>query len=395
MPNDLSIHDISTVLNEVIHQATGVAPTAPITTANFVTVAQTALLTGYDPLNTAISQVLAKTLFSARPYSAKFKKLRVNNQTYGNHVRKIQLVDKDWEEDASRFGLVDGQSVDHYRIRKPEAVQTNFYGFEPYKRHTTVFKDQWDTAWTGLQQAGEFISMIMSNASDIIEQCYEAMSRMTLNNLSVATYAANRAPQKHNVLALYNEFTRTATPLTMADIFSPDNYPNFVRWLYSHINTVSNNLTERTVTFHQQIGGKNIMRHTPKSAQILYLQAAFENQMSSIVTSTTYHDQRTAFPPHEMVNFWQNIEDPMSVSLDASTLDSSGNVTNTGETTIPILVGVLFDREAAGVSTFDPWSATTPLNADGGYWNYYWHFKERYWNDFSENAVIFYMEDTP
>ena len=113
--NDLSFNQLSTVLTAITNQATGVNNIAPVDTSSFVTVAQTALKTGYDPLTTAISQVLSKTIFSVRPYSRKFKGLNVSNQRYGNHVRKLLTIDKPFEDD-DRLNLADGQSIDQYIV---------------------------------------------------------------------------------------------------------------------------------------------------------------------------------------------------------------------------------------------------------------------------------------
>ena len=70
--NELSFEQLSTVLNAITAQATGAKPMAVTDTASFITVAQTALKAGYDPLLNAISQVVSKTIFSTRPYSRKF-----------------------------------------------------------------------------------------------------------------------------------------------------------------------------------------------------------------------------------------------------------------------------------------------------------------------------------
>ncbi len=58
-----------------------------------------------------------------------------------------------------------------------------------------------------------------------------------------------------------------------------------------------------------------------------------------------------------------------------------------------VMVGVLMDQEAAGYTVVNQWSAPAPFNARGGYTNMFWHFTDRYWNDFTENAVIFMLEN--
>mgnify|MGYP003293547860 CR=1 FL=1 len=53
--NELSFNQLSTVLADIVSQATGQAQITPTDTSSFVSVAQAGLLAGYDPLMTAIS----------------------------------------------------------------------------------------------------------------------------------------------------------------------------------------------------------------------------------------------------------------------------------------------------------------------------------------------------
>ena len=121
------------MLNSIVSQATGKATIAPTNTSEFITVAQTALKTGYDPVMQSISQMMSRSIFSTRPYYRKFGGIQVNNQKWGNITRKLNISDKDWENDV-RFELVEGESVDMYKVNKPNILQTNFYGANVYER---------------------------------------------------------------------------------------------------------------------------------------------------------------------------------------------------------------------------------------------------------------------
>ena len=81
----------ATVMNSIVQQATGKTSLVSTTTAGFISQAQTALRTGTDVLMNAISQVLSKTIFSIRPYNARFKGLMRDAVQWGNHVRKINF----------------------------------------------------------------------------------------------------------------------------------------------------------------------------------------------------------------------------------------------------------------------------------------------------------------
>ena len=111
--NDLTLTQASTVLNDIVKQATGKNTLAPQNTAEFVSVANTMLKMGYEPLLNSITQVLSKTIFSIRPYYRKFAGISVSNQKFGNITRKLNIADRDFEDD-SRLPLTEGQSVDMY-----------------------------------------------------------------------------------------------------------------------------------------------------------------------------------------------------------------------------------------------------------------------------------------
>ena len=79
--NNLTFEQSAAFLNDLYEQATGQKALAVTDTASFTTVAQTVLKTGYDNVISAISQVLSRTIFSVRPYTAKFKGIMVDNES--------------------------------------------------------------------------------------------------------------------------------------------------------------------------------------------------------------------------------------------------------------------------------------------------------------------------
>lgn len=404
MANDLSFNQLSSVLTAITNQATGVRNIEPVDTASFVTVAQTALKTGYDPLATAISQVLSKTIFSVRPYTRKFKGLNVSNQRYGNHVRKLLTIDKPFETDK-RFDLVDGESIDQYKINKPKVLQTNFYGANVYQKSVTLYKDQLDCAFSSPDEFASFISMSVQNASDMIEQAHEETARATITNLISGIYSAeaegasdyakaNGGKRSINLLKLYNQMNGSS--LKVADVFKTANFESFVKFAFSTINTIADLMTDRNTLFSSQLTNYTIIRHTPKDRMKFYLYTDLVNKINSEVYSTVFNPDFLKLVDFERVNFWQSALDPSTINNKPVMLKKDGTLSSGSEvTTISNVFGVLFDEEAAGYTTVNQWSQPSPFNARGGYYNQFWHFTDRYWNDFTENAVIFYLEDAP
>ena len=385
--NDLSFNQLTTVLKTIYSQATGKSAIAVQNTADFVSAASTALKTGYDPLATAISQVLSKTIFSVRPYSRKFGGLNVSSQRYGNHVRKLNIVDSDFEND-DRITLANDASIDQYIVKKPEVLQTNFYGSNVYQKHVTIYKDQLDCAFSSPDEFGRFISMVLQNASDMIEQAHENTARATVANL----IGGKVSKDSGNVIYLLDEYkAQTGVTLTTTTVFNSENFVPFAKWLFSYIKTVSQKMTERTYNYHMNVQGKEIARHTPVKNQKLYLYQPWMNNIDSSVISGVFNEKYMKMIDYEGVNFWQAFKNPTEINVTPVVINANGSAISVAATSVKNVFGVLFDEEAAGYTTINQWAQPTPFNARGGYYNQSWHFTGRYWNDYTENWVVFIL----
>lgn len=385
--NDMTIEQVSTVLNAIVEQATGKQPTIQVTdTSSFVTVAQTVLKTGYDTVLNAISQVLSRTIFSVRPYNRKFRGIEVSTQKWGNHVRKLQLIDNTFENDE-RYSLTEGQSVDMYKVKKPKPVQTNFYGQITFQDHITIFRDQLDVAFSSPTEFASFISMIMQNMADRFAQMDEEFDRS-----AVANFIGGKIIGGTDVIHLvteYNEYAGTSyNPTTIKD---PTAYEPFIKWVFGRIKTLVGMMGERSIKYHTNLTDKPLMRHTPVDNLKMYLFAPVLNDITSSVLSDIYNDELLRFAEHEEVSYWQNIDNPDALKLTASYMTAAGAIT-TGSVNSTGIFGVLFDEEAVGSNRCNEWSERTPMNAAGGYSNIYWHWTRRYWNDFTENGIVLMLD---
>lgn len=379
----------ATVLNEIVNQATGNKTISAIQTGDFTSVATTALGIGTDALLNAISQVLSRTIFSIRPYTRKFKGLYQDNMVFGNHVRKLNIADSAWDKDG-RYDLSDGQSADDQAVKIPKVLQTNFYGQNVYQRQITLFRDQLNVALQNEQEFQRFVTMVMTNASDLIEQAHEATARMTLANFIGGKVKGDPS----NVIHLVTKYNDVAgTSLTTDTVKQPENFVPFMKWATGYIKTVSDWMTERTQKFHINVTGKEISRHTPYNKQKLYLYSEELNNIDATVMSSIFNDSYLKMADHEKVGFWQSIDSPDGIHVKAVYTDTSGNAQKDSEgTATSNIFGVLFDEEAVGITTYGEWSAPSPFNARGGYSNIFWHFNDRYYNDFTENGVVFLLD---
>lgn len=403
MANDLTFTQASAILNAIQSQATGTEAIAPVDSASFITSAQAALKTGYDPLMKAISQVLSRTIFSVRPYRRKFNGIMVDQITYGNRVRKLSVADSDLVNDdryqhptaydASKSPANgDGLAVDQQIQRKPKVLETNFYGANVYEDYYTIYKDQLDCAFTTPDEFSRFITMVTQNVTDKLEQVRENIARATIANHIGAICNEKQAGRVVHLLAEYKALTGLKD-LTAQTIYQPANFKPFMQWVFARISTISNLMTERSEMFQTVVNDMHILRHTPLDKQKVYLYAPARFQTETMAIADTYHDNFLRFADNETVNFWQSIETPDSIKVKPVYIGTNGAlVTPEAAVEQAGIFGIIFDEEALGYTTMQQWSNPAPFNARGGYTTMWIHETQRSWSDLTEKAVVLLLD---
>ena len=374
----------ATVLNSIVQQATGKSSIAATTTAGFISQAQTALLTGTDVLMNAISQVLSKTIFSIRPYNARFRGLMRDAVQWGNHVRKINFGGVG-VEDEERYDLTDGESVDMYKVKKPNILQTNFYSYDSYQNHYTVFRDQLDMAFRGPDEFARFVSGVVTEVSNKLEQYREGFARMTLCNLIGSTHNRGRVRHLLTEYATLFGIDDTTTILT-------EHMDSFTKWLFAELRVLSDRFTERSLLYQTNVEGHDIYRHTPKDRQRLYIYSPFLAQIDARVLSAVFNPGYLNLGEREEVTFWQSIETPDMINITPNQINPATGAYAMGENVNVPVLAILMDYEAAGITQVHEWTAATPFNPAGGYTNVFYHMDLRGWNDNTEKAIVLCLD---
>ena len=386
--NTMNFEQAATLLNAIHSQVTGSAQLAPTDVSSFISVAQATLQAGYDPVINAISQVVGRTIFSIRPYNARFKGLQMDSQKWGAITRKIAIADKAFEDNQA-FNLVDGQSIDPWVVNKPEVLQLNYYGFDTYCKSFTIFKDQLDSAFKGPEEFGSFMTMVTQNALDMLEQAKESMARLALDN-----FIAGKINAQNGVIHLLTEYNQeVGGSFTATTIKDPANFPAFIKWAYARIATLTNMMTERSQLFQIQVSGKELTRHTPFDRQRVYLLNWLLNNIDARVLAETYNYKFLEFADVEAVNFWQSIQTPDTINILPVVLQSNGTLNSPASAVNQSAVmGVIFDEDALGITLQNEEVAVSPYNPRGSYWVEYHKATMRYYNDFSEKGIVLLLD---
>lgn len=400
--NDMIVKQASTILNGLVQQATGQSGIVALNTGDFVSVAQTALKTGYDPILNAMSQMWGRTIFSIRPYTRKFKGMEMSLDRWGNACRKISVAEQPVDDDE-RFAYPvgydakqtpadgNGKSVDMFKLNKPDILQTNFYGQSVYENIYTVFRDNLDVAFTGPDEFMRFNSMVAQNRSDKLEQYRETIARGLLVNYIASILEENNSGRVVHLLTLYNG--TTGQELTQETVFQPANFKPFMEFVYSKIANISRMMTERSELFQTVINNKHILRHTPPNRQKVYLLSTFMDMFDAMVKANTFHDNYLKYTDYEGVNFWQSITNPSSINATATYTKTDGTVaTATTNKEQNAIFGVIFDEDALGYAQVNAWNSLTPFNPVGGYWNDVDHVNFKTIQDMTEKGVVLLLD---
>ena len=400
--NTLTFQQSSAILNSLVKQATG-RESVISTEADFISVAKTALTLGKDVIFNTLSEVLARTIFAIRPYSASMKGLEKSLPQWGAYMRKFNIVASDWkDDDAYKYPVTfdasetdnptgNGLSVDPWIINKRDFVQTNFLGQSVFSDHYTVFEDQLETAFRNSEEFAQFLSMITTDMSNKIELSKENLSRGLVANFIGGLLAENNSSRVVHLLTEYNALTDG--DYTDESIFLPDNYNGFMKWVYARIASVASLFKEMSVKYQTTLTGKPVPRHTPYNKQKMYMLGQDRYQIDSRVLADTFHDNYLKYADVETINFWQGIDTPDKIIVTPTYTNTSGEaVTAQSAITKTGVFALLFDEDAMGWSMIHKKVIPTPVNARGEYRNMWYHMRLRCFSDNTEKGVVFLLD---
>lgn len=326
-----------------------------------------------------------------RPYDAPLKRLQVTGDDWSNHVRKINFCDSDPVTDKA-WELTDGQSVDMYEVHKPKVLQTNYYGQTNYSRVYTQADTQMEAAFKGPEELAQFWASFVLHLSNQIE----ADRRNLANNLMANHLTGMTVTSPNSVIYLLDEYNaQQGTELTVQDVYKEANFPGFAKYAYGRINDISRLMKERSINWHQNwtVGSTtyNIMRHTPYDRQHLYLYSGTQSQIDARVIPEVFHDNMLKYRDAEQVTFWQNIDKRETISAMPVVTTNAGAASKHPAVQLSNVFGCLLDWDAIGYTPKLSRVVPTPMNARGLYTNFWYHYGWSWYDDFTENAVLFLM----
>lgn len=379
----LTANQIYSIVNEVAKQAMGSKAIAVVDNKGLIALGDTVLGSDATKNNfiNALTDRIGRTIVSFRAYHSHFPDFERDSIEWGNILQKLKIGMPDAEKDES-YDLVDGTSVDQYKINKAKVNQMLFTSENPWQTHITVHLEALEKAFIDTSAMGAFISGMFGEVQNRIELAMENLSMECVNNL-IGEISAKKATQPNRVIKLVTAYkTATGVDHTTAPL-NALNDEEFLKYTVRTMNRISSTMEYMTSGVFNDNTSLVYTRHTPKSEQRLLLFIDLVNALKTNINSKAFNMEQVAIDlPFTTVPFWQSLKSPDGINIKTA---SGSTIVQSG------IMGILYDREAMGTFKKKYNSITSPVNAAGQYYNVFYHMITMYYNDLTENAVIFLL----
>lgn len=339
---------------------------------------------------------IGKVVFVNRPYSGKVPSVLMDAWEFGSVLEKIS-ADVPKAEVNDTWNLEDGTEYKQDVFHKPIVSAKFFNSKVTFEVPVSITERQVKESFSSAEQLNGFLSMIYSAVEKSMTIKTDALVMRTINNMIAETLNADKAAfgwvessnetvnyaegstvRCVNLLRLYNE--KTGAHLTASAAVTT---PDFIRFAAYTMGLYADRLQTISTLFN--IGGKE--RFTPKDVLHTVLLSDFAAAAKAYLYADTFHSENVLLPQAETVASWQAtgknyaFDDVSKIYVKSS---SGATVSISG------VLGVMFDRDALGVTNLDK-RVTTNYNAKAEFFNNYFKFDAGYFNDTNENFVVFFV----
>lgn len=365
----MDTNQLYTIVNEVAKESMGTEDIDVIDTSTLVALGDSVLSSSQNTeafLNTLVQRI-GKTIISFRPYTSKLTLLDIGDMEFGQIMQKTKTQMPIAIQDDT-YNLVDGESLDMYVVSKPEVHQKLFVKRTPLAFMKTFQTKALKEAFLSAEAMGNFIASIYGEIRNAIELAQENLGRLTMAN-----YMANAtSQQKYDLVTLFNAATGESVTPGITALQNPD----VLRFSLQTIKNVCYSMETMSTLYNDGTE----QRHTPRQLQRIASIIQFKSALETQVDYAAFNDDYVKLASDIVVPYWQAAKSP----LDISVTDEDGE-----EKTLENVVAFVHDRDALGTYRKEEEVLTTPVNARGRYYNTYYHIDNLYFNDYSENGVVF------
>ena len=329
---------------------------------------------------------IGKVIFVNRVYRGSAPSVLMDSWEFGSVVEKIHMELPEGEENES-WELEDRTSYDTNIFYKPKVKAKFFNKKVTFEIPISITDLQVKQSFSSAEQLNSFISMIYNEVEKSMTVKLDILIMRTINNFiaetiydGVGTTYTNTSMRAVNLLKLYNDAHQGNT-LTQANCLES---ADFIKFATRIINLYKDRMSKMSSLFN--MGGTD--KFTPEDMLHVIMLTDFTSSAVAYLESDTYHNELVRLPKYESIAYWQGSgEDYSFTSVSKINVNTSENHT----INVDGILGVMFDRDALGVSNLDR-RTTSHYVEKAEFTNNWFKMDAGYFNDFNENFVVFYVK---
>jgi len=377
----MKVTQLYTLINNVTKEILGETTVVNEDLSNIVDVGKAVMdqQNGVDNYVRKLVDHIGKVIFVNRAYAGGAPSVLMDSWEFGSVLQKVSTDLPEASENDS-WNLQDGQEYSQDVFYQPK-VEAKFYNSKvTFEVKMSFAEKQVKSAFSSAEQLNGFISMLVTAVENSLTVKLAALIMRAINNMTAETINGADVNQVINLLAGFN--AGRTTKLTAADAITN---PDFIRYASYQIGLYTQRMGKISTLFNA--GAK--ARFTPKDKMHIVLLSDFSAAAGVYLDSDTQNKDLVALPEHDSVPYWQGsgtgytFDDVSSIDVKTA---SGATVKQSG------IIGIIFDRDAVGVANLDR-RVTTAYNARAEFYTNFYKLDAGFFNDTSENFVVFYVAD--
>lgn len=380
----MQVTQIHSLLNNVTKEVLGQEALVKEDLSNLVDVGTE--IVNSDKVDNFVNKLvhhIGKVQFSNKNYTGKAKNVLMDSWEFGSILQKIDAELPEAVENST-WNLVNGQSYDPNIFYQPKVTSQFFDSKTTFEIPISFAENQVKGSFSNAEQMNGFLSMLTNRVDTSFTIKLDELIMRTINNFIGAVIDAQDPNTSVNLLHLYN--SSSGKSLTVDKCLTDKEFLRYANYI---INTYVGRISRISTLFN--LGKKE--RFTNVEDANLILLNDFVNSSNVFLQADVQHNEFTGLKGVDTVPYWQGsgtsyaFNDISKIDVTINKGDKKGaQVTQTG------IVGVLFDRNALGVTNLDR-RVTTNYNPKAEFYTNFYKADSGYFNDFNQNFIVFYVAE--
>lgn len=386
--------DVSAILNTLYQEMTGSTDITVVDASNIIDIGkQLQKVSSVDTIYKSIADKVGKVVVKNKLYTGKFPNLLRDGWEFGSIMETLRVKPYTAVADPSRNPV----SGNDYQLTNYQAGGVVAKYFTDYDNFEFVYWKPTDQLWSAFNSMDEmvrFLGAIEIAVANSLTVRLQGLAKTAINNMIAQTvhtdfpntssenYNANSYARSINVLKLYNDMSGSS--LTVENCRQS---AEFLKFFVKLVMNTYDRLQDMSKIFN--IDGEDTFT---KAEDInLVVLSTVANDIKVNMQSDVYHKDLVSLPNYETVPYWQ----ASGTAYDESVIGEINVTIKTGDSTtatveLPGILGVMFDKNAIGINC-EKRKTTTFYHPDLDQTKFFDKYFAQYYNDFSENFVVFFV----